>query len=207
MTGLSLLLATGNPGKVAEFAEALPEVRFLTPDAFSLGEFPPETASTYDGNALIKAGFAAARSGVPALADDSGLEVDALGGQPGVHSARFGGDVSDGERIALLLQKLRAVPAGKRGAAFVCSLVLALPDGHVHVFRGTARGAILEGPRGRGGFGYDPVFLSDELGVTFSEAGLADKRRVSHRGLAIRALADWLETAEAEAALAPWLGA
>lgn len=204
MRGLRLLLATGNPGKVAEFAEALPGVTFLSTADVSLGAFPPEAGSSYDENALIKASFAAAGSGLPALADDSGIEVDALGGEPGIHSARFGGDVSDGERIALLLRRLRDVPDGQRGARFVCSLVLALPDGNVHVFRGETRGSLLHGPRGRGGFGYDPVFFSPELGRSFSEAGVAEKRRVSHRGRAIRRFGEWLETPAAAEALRPW---
>jgi len=204
MTDLKLLLATGNPGKVTEFTEALPGITFLSTRDLRLGTFPPEAGTSYDENALIKAGFAATRSGLPALADDSGLEVDALDGAPGIHSARFGGDVSDGERIALLLERLLHVPDGERGAQFVSSLVLALPDGGVEVFRGTCRGTILHGPRGRGGFGYDPIFHSDELGMTFSEAGVSAKRRVSHRGRAISKFRDWLATPAAREQLSQW---
>ncbi len=198
-----LLLATSNQGKLAEFREALPDIELLGTADFNLGEFPPEAGTSYDENALMKAGFAAVGSGLPSLADDSGIEIDALDGGPGIHSARFGGKLSDGERIALVLDRLRGRPEAERGASFKCSLVLALPGGQVNVFRGECRGRILEGPRGRQGFGYDPIFWSEELGKSFAEASKEEKRRVSHRGRALRELRDWLATPSAQGVLLP----
>lgn len=201
MIGGKLLIATGNRGKLAEFGEALSPFGFGVMSAADAGikRFPPELGNTYVENALMKAAWAALKAGVPALADDSGIEVDALDGAPGVRSARFGGDLSDGERMALLLDRIRDVPEEERGASFVCSLVLATPAGGVEVFTGSVRGVILQGPRGERGFGYDPIFQSTELGVSFAEASLEDKRRVSHRGRAIRAFTAWLQSAEGEA--------
>lgn len=207
MRKLRLLLASGNPGKLAEFRQALSGVELLGTDDVQIGEFPPEAGTSYEENALMKAGFAAVRAGLPALADDSGIEVDALDGAPGIHSARFGGELSDGERIAFLLERIRDRPPAERAAAFHCALVLALPTGEVRVFNGSVQGRILEGPRGRAGFGYDPIFWSDELGKSFAEASREEKRQVSHRGRAVRALQDWLQSDEAAELLAGWSGA
>ncbi len=188
------LLASGNAGKAREFEAALAGRDIMLRLARDAGvpPFPPEDGTTYEENALMKAGHAALHGGQVAVADDSGLEVDALGGAPGVHSARFGGAIGDGERIAHLLQHLRRVPDGERGARFVAVLVLASPDGDVHAVRGECRGQILQGPRGDGGHGYDPVFYSDDLGMTFAEADVGAKQRVSHRGRALEALLAWL---------------
>jgi XTP/dITP diphosphohydrolase len=194
------ILATGNPGKVREFAAALGPAGIALAAAGDLGlrAFPPETGATYEENALLKAGFAASKLGRVAVADDSGLEVDALDGAPGVWSARFGGPgLTDGERVAHLLQRLKRVPVGEREARFVSVVVVAAPDGAVATFRGTCEGSILFGPRGDDGFGYDPVFLSNDLGVSFGEASLAAKERVSHRGRALAALRAWLEGEDA----------
>lgn len=192
-----LLIATSNPGKLREFAAGLAglELALVTPEEVGLTRFPEERGQSYQENALLKAAYAAHRSGLPALADDSGLEVDALGGAPGIYSARFGGKLSDGERLAYLLSRLREVPPGQRGARFVCALVLACPDGEVKVFEGSCRGEILEGPRGAGGFGYDPLFYSPELKQTFAEASESEKRRVSHRGRALAQLREYLAAA------------
>ena len=196
MTRLRLVIASGNAGKLREFRDGLGrlDVELLSAAEAGVDRFPPETGASYEENALLKAGFAALRSGLPALADDSGLEVDVLEGAPGVYSARFGGDLGDGERIAYLLEKLKAVPRGARAASFVCSVVLATPGGEVVSFAGECRGEILQGPRGGGGFGYDPVFLSTELGKTFAEATPDEKRRVSHRGRAIARFLEWALT-------------
>lgn len=201
---LRLVLATGNTGKVAEMRDALAPrgVQVLSAAEVGVHDFPPEDGSSYDDNALLKAGHVVTRTGLPALADDSGLEVDALGGAPGVHSARFGGDgLSDGERIAHLLARLRRVPEAKRGARFVSVLVLATPAGDVRRFEGTCSGRILEGPRGVGGFGYDPVFFSTDLGKAFGVCSPEEKRSVSHRGRALQRFLAWLDEAEAESVL------
>lgn len=194
MVSLKLVLATRNDGKISELGEALAKVgiEVVPVTEIAPGEGPEETGSSYEENALLKAAQAAHASGLPALADDSGLEVDALNGSPGIYSARFGGQLSDGERIAHLLQKIRHVPADKRGARFVSVLVLASPEGKVQSFHGSCGGRILLGPRGEGGHGYDPIFWSPELQKTFAEATSEEKGRVSHRGQALRSLLDWV---------------
>ncbi len=194
---LKLVLATSNRGKVAEIREALSglDLELLTAADVGIDTFPEETGASYEENALLKAGFVALRAKLPALADDSGLEVDALSGQPGVYSARFGGEgLSDGERTAYLLDLVAGVPRAGRGASFVASVVVATPGGEMVSFRGECRGEILSGPRGEGGFGYDPVFFSTELGKTFAEATLIEKRKVSHRGRALEAFLQWALT-------------
>lgn len=190
---MKLVLATRNRGKIEEFRSALAPLGFelLSALELELGVPPEETGQTYEENALIKAAHTAHASGLPALADDSGLEVDALGGAPGIYSARFGGRLSEGERIAHLLQKLRNVPADERGAEFRCTLVLAGPGGKVESFGGSCRGRILAGPRGEGGHGYDPIFWSPELEKTFAEASMEEKATVSHRGRAVVRLLSW----------------
>ncbi|HKI59339.1 MAG TPA: RdgB/HAM1 family non-canonical purine NTP pyrophosphatase [Trueperaceae bacterium] len=196
MSRLQIVIATGNEGKLAEFSRGLGrlDVELLSAREAGITRFPAEIGASYEENALLKAGFAALHAGLPALADDSGLEVDVLDGAPGIYSARFGGNVSDGERIAFLLDKLREVPRGARGASFVCTVVLATPGGEVKAFTGECRGEILEGPRGDAGFGYDPVFFSPELNKTFAEADAAAKDRVSHRGRALQRFLDWALT-------------
>ena len=198
------IVATENEGKMREFRAALADVGIELRSAADEGvtDFPPESGTTYEENALLKAAHAAHATGLAALGDDSGLEVDALDGAPGVYSARFGGDLTPGERIAHLLAKLRKVPDTERGARFVCRLVLATPDGDVVSFEGTCEGRILQGPRGEEGFGYDPVFYSEELGKTFAEASEPEKRSVSHRGRAIAAFRAWLDTDEGREILA-----
>ncbi len=186
----SLVVATLNPAKGREIAEILADlpygVRVLAdiPGA----TLPEETESTYRGNALLKARAAARQSGMLALADDSGIEVDALGGAPGVLSARFGGPgLDDRGRVALLLERLRDVPPERRTARFRCVIAIVAPDGVEQVVEGTAEGVIAAAPRGAGGFGYDPVFFYPPLGRTFGELTEAEKARVSHRGAALRA--------------------
>ena len=183
-----LVLATGNRGKVAELHTL---IREWGGDAMvsSLAELgavalPEETADSYAGNAVPKARAVAAATGLPALADDSGLEVAALGGAPGVHSARYA--PTDAARIAKLLDALDGV--ADRRARFACVVALAWPDGRAVTAEGFCAGRIADAAAGVGGFGYDPVFVSDELGRTFAEAGAAEKDRVSHRARAMRAL-------------------
>ncbi len=199
-----IVLATANPGKVLELREALAdrEVELLSATEAGVHRFPPEEGDSYEANALVKAGHVATETGLPALADDSGLEVDALDGAPGLYSARFGGDeLGDGERIAYLLARMRAVPDDERTARFVSVLVLATPAGEVRTFEGRCEGTILHGPRGSGGFGYDPVFWSAELGKGFGQTSQTEKRTVSHRGRALERFVAWLDRPEADTVL------
>ncbi len=164
---------------------------------------PVEDGLTFETNARIKARFAARATGLPALADDSGIEVDALGGAPGVRTRRYAGPAAtDDENNAKLLRELAEVPAGKRGARYVCVLALALPDGaapgglRIIERRGTSRGRVAFEPRGRGGFGYDPLFepARERPGArTFGEYAAAEKDAISHRGRAARRMAPVLE--------------
>ncbi len=185
-----LVLATLNPSKGRELVGLLGEVPFeirLLADVPG-ARLPEETGATYSENALVKARTAAALTGALALGDDSGLEVDALGGAPGLYSARFGGPGRDDRgRLQLLLERLRGVPPARRTARFRCVIALAGPAGVEKVVEGVAEGVIAEAPRGSGGFGYDPVFFYPPLGRTFAELSDAEKARVSHRGLALEA--------------------
>ncbi len=186
----SVVLATLNPGKVRELRRLLGDLPIeLTSLADIPGAtLPPETGATYAENALIKARAAHRLTELAALGDDSGLEVDALGGAPGLYSARFGGPgLDDAGRVALLLERLRAVPAGKRGAHFRGVIALVDSAGRERTVEGVADGEIAFAPRGTGGFGYDPVFFYPPLGRTFGELNDADRERVSHRGRAARA--------------------
>jgi len=201
---LRLVLATANAGKVTELRDALAdhEVQLVAAAEAGVDRFPPEEGDSYEANALVKAAHVAAVTGLPALADDSGLEVDALNGAPGLYSARFGGDdLGDGERIAYLLARMRTVPDEERTARFVAVLVLATPAGEVRTFEGRCEGTILHGPRGSAGFGYDPVFWSRELSKGFGQASQAEKRAASHRGRALERFAVWLDQAEADTVL------
>jgi len=185
-----VVLATLNPGKVRELARLLGDLPIELVDLADVpgASLPPETGATYVENALIKARAAHRLTGHAALGDDSGLEVEALGGAPGLHSARFGGPgLDDAGRVTLLLEHLRAVPAGKRSARFRCVIALVDESGGERAVEGVAEGEIAAAPRGDGGFGYDPVFFYPPLGRTFGELSDRDKERVSHRGLAARA--------------------
>ena len=178
-----LVVATGNPGKLRDLGGLLSSagMELIAHDAGV-----PEVADTYEGNAAIKAEAAAAATGLPALGDDSGLEVAALDGFPGLHSARIAPTQSERER--LLFDRLAGKPRPWR-ARFVCVLALAVPGRPTRFFVGTADGEVVE-RRGTGGFGYDPVFLVPELGRTFGELTSAEKDRWSHRGAAAAALLD-----------------
>ena len=183
-----LVLATLNPAKARELASLLGDVPFEVVGLSTIpgAELPPEGDNSYRANALAKARAAARISGAVALADDSGLEVDALGGRPGVSSARYGSaGLSDADRCAALLAELRGVPPERRTARFRCVVALVSPDGREEVVEGVAEGRITDAPRGPGGFGYDPVFCYSPLGRTFAELGPALKNRVSHRGEAL----------------------
>lgn len=196
-----LVLASHNPKKAAELRAILvPQgIELLDLTAFPDAPEPVEDGATFADNAVIKAESAMKYTGIAALADDSGLVVDALEGEPGVRSARFAGDnAGDAENNLLLLKKLAGLPPGKRQARFVSVIALAVPGGGVRLFQGETRGRILEKPRGEAGFGYDPLFISDDLGVTFAEADAGDKNRVSHRGRALGELIHLLRSGEVE---------
>ena len=150
---------------------------------------PAETERTFAGNALLKARACAAATGLPALADDSGLEVEVLNEMPGVRSARWAGpQASDADNNALLLRQLADVPAADRAARFVCAMAAVLPDGTEHVRLGVMSGRLVEAPLGENGFGYDPLFVADGQTVTNAELDPAAKDAISHRGQAVRAI-------------------
>jgi XTP/dITP diphosphohydrolase len=186
-----LVLATANPGKTRELRALVGEWGPI--DVRSLADFPgvrlpEEDGATYADNAVLKARAVATATGLPALADDSGLEVEALSGAPGVRSARFA--PSDPERIARLLEVLG--DAEDRRARFRCVVAVAWPDGRLEQAEGACTGRIAERTIGAGGFGYDPLFVADELGRTFAAATAEEKARVSHRARAVRALGERL---------------
>jgi XTP/dITP diphosphohydrolase len=191
-------LATTNAGKLNEFRNLLEgraEIHALSALAFYAP--PPENGKTFEDNARIKArSLKAVKSGVWVVADDSGLEVDGLGSLPGVHSARYAGDkASDGENVAKLLKMLQIRSPGDRRARFRCVLVAYDPSGREHVLSGTVEGTIATNARGKGGFGYDPVFIPSGQERTFSELGSAFKNKISHRAMAIRELLSLLAVA------------
>lgn len=184
---MRLLIATHNRGKLREYAELLAGLPFelLTLDEVHLQGEVEETGASFLENARLKAETYARRSGVLTLADDSGLEVDALGGEPGVHSKRYAGDrKTDAERNQYLLAKMRGVPRGQRSARFRCAIVIADPEGHTWSSEGLCEGEIAFEPRGDFGFGYDPLFILREGGMRMAELPTAEKNRLSHRARA-----------------------
>lgn len=184
-----LLLATNNSGKVREYRRllAVPGLELVTPAELGIKTSVEETGDSLEDNARLKAVPLAAESGLIALADDSGLYVDALGGEPGVHSARYAGfAASDRDRVAFLLRRLAGVPVEERTAHFRCVIALATPQGEVAYARGDCHGVVALEPRGENGFGYDPLFYLPELAKTMAELLPETKDRVSHRGRAAR---------------------
>jgi len=186
MEKVTLVLATTNPGKTREIKNLLQghSIELLNLTDFGPTPKPAEDEDSFEENAYQKAYFYARILGFPALADDSGLVVEALGGEPGVHSARWAGEeATDAERCSRLLERM----AGKtdRKAAFVCGLVLAVPTGPALTWVGRCEGEITTAPQGSNGFGYDPIFYYPPLGRTFAELTAEEKNRVSHRGLAL----------------------
>jgi XTP/dITP diphosphohydrolase len=181
-----LLLATSNRGKAREFHELLGSgFELLTLRDIDPNINIPEPGATYEENASIKALVGARLSGILTLADDSGLEVDALGGQPGTMSARYAGDkATDAERVAYLLSKLKDVPQEKRSARFVCVIAIAVQGGSLEICRGECEGRITFESRGDNGFGYDPIFFFPEYGKTMAELPSDLKNKVSHRARA-----------------------
>lgn len=201
-----LLIATRSPAKRKEIVQILRDVpyRLVFPDDVGLVERAEEqrleTVDSFEGNARRKAEYFARLSGLPTAADDSGLEVFALGGQPGVRSRRFAmfegpPQQQDTANNAELLSRLAGAPAPRRRARYRCVIAyFAKPDAIPMTFEGTCLGAITQAPRGSGGFGYDPLFLSDDLSKTFGEASPDEKHAISHRGRAFRALGQWLQS-------------
>jgi XTP/dITP diphosphohydrolase len=190
----TLVLATANQHKLAELTRILAAGRVAVL-ATGLGDFPGapdvrETGATFAENALLKARAIAEFSGHAAIADDSGLCVDALNGMPGVLSARWSGrHGDDAGNLRLLLAQLADVPEGRRGARFACAAALVLPDGREHVSEGIVHGRLIDEPRGANGFGYDPIFVPDSAELTTAEMSSAAKDEISHRGKALRGLA------------------
>jgi XTP/dITP diphosphohydrolase len=192
---MRLVIATGNPGKFKEIAALLEglDLLLMPLDRETASRVPPESGDSFQENARIKAESVSRLTGMLTLADDSGLEVDALEGAPGVHSARFGGPgKTDADRYRTLLDKLIGVPPERRGARFRCVIALAEPGGRMHFAEGVCEGRITVAPRGTGGFGYDPVFELCESGRTLAEVELTVKNRVSHRARAIAGARDIL---------------
>lgn len=200
---MKLLIATSNPGKVREFRQMLGAGRYAYSDlsAHSDAQIVEETGLTFRANACLKAAGYAKQFDTWALADDSGLEVDALGNSPGVYSARWAHRHDAGETDAdnnrLLLEQLKDVAVDQRGARFVCVLALADPKGRIiFTARDTVEGRMLHGPRGHNGFGYDPLFLIPELNKTTAELSPDEKHAISHRGKALRRIREMMKELE-----------
>lgn len=194
-----VVLATGNPGKVNELADLLRDFGMDIVAQTSLGvESAEETGLTFIENAILKARHAAAQTGLPAIADDSGISVDALGGAPGIYSARYAGeDATDEQNLIKLLEAMKNVPDDQRQAQFNCVLVYLrhAEDPTPLVFHGRWHGVITHERKGQGGFGYDPIFYVPELGCTSAELTKAEKQAVSHRGKALTMMLDALKNA------------
>jgi len=196
MVAPTLVIATGNPGKIREIGDLMGELGFTLKTLADFPECPDvsEDGDTFEANAAKKATAVAACTGLPALADDSGLEVDALGGRPGVFSARYAADRTDPARptdpdnYRKLLEEMAAVPWEQRRARFVCCMVVAFPGGKTALAQGTCEGIINFEPRGEGGFGYDPVFWLPQYQKTMAEVGLVIKNQISHRAQALKQL-------------------
>ncbi len=193
-------MASRNPGKIRELRQILADLDLRLLGLADFPELPeiPETGASFAENAAAKAREVARLTGLPALADDSGLEVAALGGRPGVFSARYAQDLSgltaptDADNWTKLLQEMRDIPWEARQARFVCEIALALPDGRLFRARGECAGRIAQAPQGTQGFGYDPVFWVAEYGATMAQLGPEVKNRISHRARALTALREIL---------------
>ena len=199
--GQKIVIASHNPGKVREIADLLEPLGLQAVSAAEMNlPEPVEDGDTFEANALIKARAAAEGAGLPALADDSGLCVDALDGQPGIHSARWGGAEKDFDmamrKVEEALQQAGATTPEQRRAHFVCALALAWPDGEHEIFRGEVHGHLTWPPRGEKGFGYDPIFIPDGYDITFAEMEPEKKHAMSHRADAFNKLLAALAAAQ-----------
>ena len=190
---MKVVLASKNPHKLVEISAILKplDVELVLESDLGVDVEVEETGSTFEENSFLKANAVMKATGLPALADDSGIAVDALGGAPGVHSARYGDDpaLDDWGRLLLLLKNTEQVPDGQRQAQFVSVITLVYPDGRVIQARGEAHGELLREAHGEGGFGYDPIFYYPPAGKTFAELTAGEKNQVSHRANALKPLA------------------
>jgi XTP/dITP diphosphohydrolase len=195
MKKLKILIATTNQGKARDLSKlmkVLPHT-FVSLSDLGINEDVEETGSTFEENAVIKSNFYAKASGLLTIADDSGLEVDALGGKPGIHSKRFAGeDATDADRLNLLLSLLSEYPLNQRNARYRCCLVLSDPSKVIGISEGICEGIITSTPQGYNGFGYDPIFLIPELEKTMAEISEKVKNKISHRGQAAKKLSDFI---------------
>ncbi|MGB4268333.1 MAG: XTP/dITP diphosphatase [Spirochaetota bacterium] len=191
---MEIVVATRNKGKMKEILSfGIPSIVFTSLEKYPQIDDIEETGVTFTDNALIKARHVCNVTGLPALADDSGLVVDALDGEPGVYSARFGNCKTDEERYMLLLRKMHDVPDDKRQARFVCVMALVFPDGKEYIEEGVCEGIIAKEPAGENGFGYDPVFYIPELGKTMAQLPMDVKNAISHRARALQKVKRLLE--------------
>lgn len=193
-----IVVATNNPKKLAEVRRVVGaadlDVEFLSLSEFPSYPEPEETEKTFEGNAILKAQAAAQHTGVEAIADDSGINVEELNDMPGVRSARWAGPACDDTaNNELLLAQMDGVPEDRRAAKFVCALAHVTPGGKRRVFRGEMPGRLATEPLGDNGFGYDPVFLPDDHDVTTAQMSSEDKDAISHRGQAVHAFVEWLK--------------
>lgn len=192
---MEVIAATHNKNKVREFREILGPMGYDVISAEEAGYFdePEEDGASFVENSLIKARAIYAACHRAAIADDSGLVIDALGGEPGIYSARYGGLEKNEDRVNLVLKKMENIPDPRRTARFMCAIAFVSGDGTEITAEGSVEGRITRAPDGDNGFGYDPIFHSDELGKTFAQAGADEKNAVSHRGRALRKLCEKLQ--------------
>ncbi len=187
---MKIIAATKNKNKIKEFAEILKGFEIISQEEAGVDIDVEETGTTFEENSLLKAMAIYKATGIPAIADDSGLEVDALNGEPGIYSARYGGEgLDDKGRVQLLLKNMQNVPDEKRTARFVCAITYVDADGTITA-KGTCEGRITHAPAGENGFGYDPVFFAQEFGKTTAEISAEEKNSISHRGKALRLFAE-----------------
>ena len=189
-----IVVATGNQGKIKEFKRILPSFEFTTMKEVGYNKDIEENGQTFEENALIKARTVCIATGKTAIADDSGLTVDALDGAPGIYSARYAGEgATDTMLMDKLLAELSDVPKEQRTAAFVCVIAYVTPEGEERTFRGECRGEISFAPKGNNGFGYDPVFLYPSTGRTFGEMSAEEKNKISHRAKALTLFGEYMK--------------
>ena len=188
-----LIVASGNKGKLKEIAELLPDFEVIGYKTLGYNFEIEETGSTFFENAYIKAKAVMDVTNLPVLADDSGICVDALNGAPGIYSARYSKEGTDEKNVEFLLENIKDVPKEKRGAKFVCAMVMLFPDGRKISSLGETKGTITDKPYGTNGFGYDPIFISKDLNQCLGLASAEDKNSISHRGRALKGIIEQLK--------------